>query len=196
VNKRRLYITLGVVAVLIAAVCVFSFIYPTHYPYNDRFVLGSTRDEIIAKYGEFWLEELNSQGELLEQNKTYYWQGQGVFNHIAPIIDTRLSKFSSITPNVSVRPKTDDDADVNAASLAEKLLENVSKKIELDKVVKKATVWSETCGTSFYKILWDSQGGNKIGEHQGKDIAVAFHHIVDHNRERIILLEQHLVFVF
>jgi len=114
--------------------------------------------------------DLNSQGELLEQNKTYYWQGQGVFNHIAPIIDTRLSKFSSITPNVSVRPKTDDDADVTAASLAEKLLENVSKKIALDKVVKKATVWSETCGTSFYKILWDSFGGNKIGEHHGKDV--------------------------
>ena len=114
--------------------------------------------------------DLNSQGELLEQNKTFYWQGQGVFNHIAPIIDTRLSKFSCVTPNVSVRPKTDDDADVTAASLAEKLLESVSKKIALDEVVKKVTVWSETCGTGFYKVVWDNQGGNKIGDHNGKEV--------------------------
>ena len=96
--------------------------------------------------------DLNSQGELLEQNKTFYWQGQNVFNHIAPIIDTRLSKFSCVTPNVSVRPKTDDDSDVAGASLAEKLLESTIKKIELNEVVKKVTVWSETCGTGFYKI--------------------------------------------
>ena len=48
--------------------------------------------------------------------------------------------------------------------------ENASKKISLNKVVQKATVWSETCGTSFYKILWDSFGGNKIGEHKGQDV--------------------------
>ena len=114
--------------------------------------------------------DLNSQGELLEQNKTFYWQGQNVFNHIAPIIDTRLSKFSCVTPNVSVRPKTDDDSDVAGASLAEKLLESTIKKIELNEVVKKVTVWSETCGTGFYKILWDNQGGNKVGVHNGKDV--------------------------
>lgn len=114
--------------------------------------------------------DLNSQGELLEQNKTFYWQGQNVFNHIAPIIDTRLSKFSCVTPNVSVRPKTDDDRDVAGASLAEKLLESTIKKIQLNEVVKKVTVWSETCGTGFYKILWDNKGGNKIGVHDGKDV--------------------------
>lgn len=114
--------------------------------------------------------DLNSQGELLEQNKTFYWQGQNVFNHIAPIIDTRLSKFSCVTPNVSVRPRTDEDSDVAGASLAEKLLESTIKKIQLNEVVKKVTVWSETCGTGFYKILWDAQGGNKIGTHDGKDV--------------------------
>ena len=114
--------------------------------------------------------DLNSRGELLEEGKTFYWQGQGVFNHIAPIIDSRLSKFSCVTPNVSVRPKTDEDADVNSASLAEKLLESSFKKIGLTEVVKKATVWSETCGTGFYKILWDSYGGNKVGMHEGKEV--------------------------
>lgn len=114
--------------------------------------------------------DVSAQGEILEEGKTFYWQGRGVYNHIAPIIDTRLAKFSYISPTVSVRPKTDDDKDVESASLAEKLLENAFKKTKLHEVVKKATVWSETCGTSFYKIIWNSDGGNLLGESDGKPV--------------------------
>lgn len=114
--------------------------------------------------------EVDARCELTEQSKTFYWQGKEVFNHIAPIINSRLSKFSCITPTVSVRPETDDDKDVAAASFAEKLLESAYKKTHLHDKVKKTTVWSETCGTGFYKIIWDSQGGNKIGSSNGKDV--------------------------
>lgn len=114
--------------------------------------------------------DVNSKGEILEENKAFYWQGQNVFNHIAPIIDTRLAKFSCIAPTVSVRPKTDDDMDVAGASVAEKLLESVLKKNNMKEVVDKATVWSETCGTAFYKVVWDEKGGNKIGECNGNEI--------------------------
>ena len=114
--------------------------------------------------------DVNAQGELLEENKTFYWQGQNVYNHIAPIIDTRLAKFSYIQPNVSVRPRTDDDKDVESANLAEKLLENAFKKTKLHEVVKKATVWSESCGTSFYKVIWNANGGNLIGVSDGKNV--------------------------
>ena len=114
--------------------------------------------------------DVSAQGELLEEGKEFYWQGRGVYNHIAPIIDTRLAKFSYVAPTVSVRPKTDDDKDVESASLAEKLLENAFKKTNLHDVVKKATVWSETCGTSFYKIIWNSNGGSLLGNSDGKDV--------------------------
>ncbi len=114
--------------------------------------------------------DVNAQGELLEESKTFYWQGRGVYNHIAPIIDTRLAKFSYIQPSVSVRPRTDDDKDVESANLAEKLLENAFKKTNFHDVVKKATVWSETCGTSFYKVIWNSNGGNLIGVNDGKNV--------------------------
>ncbi len=114
--------------------------------------------------------DVSAHGELLEEGKTFYWQGQGVYNHIAPIVDTRLAKFSYISPTVSVRPKTDDDKDVESASVAEKLLENAFKKTRLHEVVKKATVWSETCGTSFYKVIWNTDGGNLIGTNGGKNV--------------------------
>lgn len=114
--------------------------------------------------------DLNAKGDILEENKTFYWQGQGVFNHIAPIIDTRLAKFSNIKPSVSVRPKTDDDADVASATLAEKLMESAYKSTNLHQIVEKTTVWSETCGTGFYKIIWNNSGGNKIGTCDGKEV--------------------------
>lgn len=114
--------------------------------------------------------DLNSRGEILDDGKTFYWQNRGVYNHIAPILDTRLSKFASVEPTISVRPKTDDDVDVAAASLAEKLIENAVKNTKLYEVVKKVTVWSETCGTGFYKIIWNAYGGNKIGSSDGQDV--------------------------
>ena len=114
--------------------------------------------------------KVDSRGELTEQDKTFYWQGREVFNHIAPIINSRLSKFSCITPTVSVRPETDDDKDVAAASFAEKLLESAFKKTNIHDIVKKTTIWSETCGTGFYKIIWNVNGGNKIGSSNGTDV--------------------------
>ncbi len=107
---------------------------------------------------------LNNMGEIEGEGKNFYWQNRGVYNHIAPIIDSRQAKFSRIETTVSVRPKTDDDKDVSAASLSEKLIESAFKKNDLSSVTKKVTTWSETCGTGFYKIIWDNHGGNRLGE--------------------------------
>lgn len=114
--------------------------------------------------------DLNSRGEILVDDKSFYWQNRGVYNHIAPIIDTRLAKLSIVSPTIAVRPKTDDDMDVASASLAEKLVESAFKATKLNTIVESATVWSETCGTGFYKILWDANGGNKVGCADGKDV--------------------------
>ena len=114
--------------------------------------------------------DVNSRGEIVDENKEFFWQSRRVFNHIAPLIDSRLAKFSRIAPDVSIRPKTDDDVDVNAASLAEKLISWAFKKSEVESVIRKATVWSETCGTGFYKVVWDNRGGNQVGEFNGGSV--------------------------
>ena len=114
--------------------------------------------------------DINSRGEIENESKVFYWQNRAVFNHIAPLIDARTSKFSRLNANVSVRPKSDDDKDVAGASLAEKLIATAFEKVEFDKVVKKVTMWSETCGTGFYKVLWNNQGGNQIGEVNGNKV--------------------------
>ena len=114
--------------------------------------------------------KINAQGELADDGKTFYWQNRGVYNHIAPILESRLAKFSTVLPNVSVRPKSDDDKDVAGAVMAEKLIAETFKKCDLTSVAKKVTVWSETCGSGFYKVVWNENSGNKVGELDGREI--------------------------
>ncbi|MBO7345628.1 MAG: hypothetical protein J6U92_06805 [Clostridia bacterium] len=112
----------------------------------------------------------NARGDIQDSGKEFYWQNREVYNHIAPIIDTRLAKFSSVSPAVSVRPKSDNDEDVAGASLAEKLIAESFKKCDFTAVSKRVTAWSETCGTGFYKVIWNEKSGNKVGEIDGKEI--------------------------
>jgi hypothetical protein len=114
--------------------------------------------------------DVNSRGEIINENKEFFWQSRRVYNHIAPLVDSRLAKFSRISPEVSIRPRTDDDADVNAASLAEKLISWAFKKCDFDNVIRKVTAWSEACGTAFYKVVWNNRGGNVIGELDGENV--------------------------
>jgi len=114
--------------------------------------------------------DLNSRGEIESENKSFYWQNRGVFNHIAPILDSRMAKFSRISSDVSVRPKSDDDKDVENAMVAEKFLAHAFKNCDFDGVARKVTAWSETCGTGFYKVVWNNQAGNLLGNLDGKEV--------------------------
>ena len=114
--------------------------------------------------------DVNSNGEIYGEDKTFFWQNRRVFNHIAPVIETRLAKFSRITPTVFVRPKSDDDSDIEKANLAEKFIDGVFKRSSLEEIVRKVNTWSEACGTAFYKIVWDNSAGSIVGELDGQDV--------------------------
>lgn len=114
--------------------------------------------------------EINPCGEICEEEKDYRWQGRNVYNHIAPIVETRTSKLSRVRPVMSVRAASGEESDVKAAKLAGMLLNSTFSRLEMDDVIYKATLWSETLGTSFYKVVWDNQSGKKIGEINGSEI--------------------------
>ncbi len=114
--------------------------------------------------------DLNLRGEIEDESADYFWQRREVFNHLAPIMETRLARFSRITPVISVRPASDDDDDVSGAAIAEKLIVAAFEKANVSGEVRKATVWSETCGSGFYKVLWDENGGAMVGEADGREV--------------------------
>ncbi len=57
-SKKEITILFSVIAsavlIVVTAVSLFNYTYPTFYPYKDREIIGSTPEEIEAKYGEFW----------------------------------------------------------------------------------------------------------------------------------------------
>lgn len=66
--------------------------------------------------------DLDAAGEIKEEDKDFYWQTRRVFNHIAPIVDTRLSKLSRIRPALVVRAASEDESDRHSAALASGIL--------------------------------------------------------------------------
>lgn len=109
-------------------------------------------------------------GFVREMDKQYFWQEREVFNHIAPIIDIRLSKLAKIKPKMQVLPATNEE-DLYTAKVGKKILDSVSNKMNLSAKINQATKWSEICGTSFYKISWNSNLGQVVAlEEDGKKI--------------------------
>ena len=111
--------------------------------------------------------EISPTGDVLEEENYYYWQNRNVYNHIAPIIETRLAKLSRVRPNMSVRAAGGEDSDLKSAKVASDVLKATAGRIGLDTIISKATLWSETLGTSFYKVLWNANKGKNLGEIDG-----------------------------
>lgn len=63
---------------------------------------------------------IDPKGELADEGKDYLWQGREVYNHIAPIVEARLSKFLRVRPSLAVRPENSDADEITNARLAEK----------------------------------------------------------------------------
>ena len=105
---------------------------------------------------------INVLGDMEEYDKRYFWQEKEVFNHIAPIIDARLSKLGAIRPKMNVLPASSEEKDLKVARLSRDILKGAYQKLELNKLIIRATEWSEITGTSFYKIVWNSNLGKAI----------------------------------
>ena len=101
-------------------------------------------------------------GGVEDEDKQFYWQSRRVFNHIAPMVDARVAKLEKRRPELKVRAFSDEDSDVKAANLATGVLKYVRERIGLDSVISKACVWSETCGSAFYKVVWEAKGGRQV----------------------------------
>lgn len=62
--KKKLIIISAVFIILLTFICVFKYYHPTHFAYNDRFIIGNTEEKIIEKYGEFYYSHTNNDGEI------------------------------------------------------------------------------------------------------------------------------------
>jgi len=111
--------------------------------------------------------DISPSGEIEEDEKLYYWQSRRAFNHIAPIMDERMAKLTKLQPKILASPFSDEEEDCILAKIAQGIIDGVERKCDMSDVINRATVWSEVCGTAFYKIAWDGDAGRKIGVDEG-----------------------------
>ncbi len=101
-------------------------------------------------------------GGIVQEDKQFYWQSRRVFNHIAPAVDSRIAKLEKLHTDLKVKAFSDEEGDVKASKLATGVLKYVHDRIGFWDTVSRATVWAETCGSAFYKIVWDELGGRQV----------------------------------
>lgn len=99
---------------------------------------------------------ISPRGAIEQEEKYYFWQEKQVYNHIAPIVETRLARLNRVRPKPVARPFSNSDKDIASAKLSTKILDSVHDKTRLDEIITEVTSWSEVCGTAFYKIAWDN----------------------------------------
>lgn len=102
---------------------------------------------------------ISANNNLGDYDKQYFWQEKEVFNHIAPMVETRISKITRLNPEIDVMPASTDIADLKSAKLSKEIFKSVANRLDLPSLSKYASTWCEICGTAFYKISWNSEAG-------------------------------------
>ena len=62
--KKKIMIIFASCVLIVLSICAFKYYHPTHFAYNDRFIIGNTQDNIVEKYGEFYGIHTNDDGEI------------------------------------------------------------------------------------------------------------------------------------
>ena len=102
-------------------------------------------------------------GNTCNFNKEYDWQENQVYNYIASMYESRLAKLARVRPQMTVLPSTSEEKDIKSAKVSKSILKSVEHKLNLSRIIAKATKWSELCGTAFYKVVWNTENGRTIG---------------------------------
>lgn len=125
--------------------------FETTWQLNINFLLGNQYSYI------------NGNNDIVSEKKQYFWQEREVYNHIAPIVDLRISKLTKVKPSLTVLPFSDDPKDIACAKVSKNLIKSVCYDLNMSSIISEATMWSEITGTSFYKVSWNNRKGRFVG---------------------------------
>ncbi len=86
-----------------------------------------------------------------------YWRVRAVFNYTKPVVRREMAKLNSSRPSVNVLPASTEDRDIFAAQAGEEIWESTYRRKVLADTFRRATFWSQTCGTGFVKTNWNPE---------------------------------------
>lgn len=90
-------------------------------------------------------------------------------NRITPVVTSRVSRKTKNRPMFSATPQGADDKAVDAARVAERVLENDWVEMKLQGKLFAALLWADICANGFLKIYWDSTKGDRVQFLSGPD---------------------------
>jgi len=90
-------------------------------------------------------------------------------NRITPVITSRVSRKTKNRPMFSATPQTADDSAIDAARVAERVLENDWVELKLQNKLFAALLWADICANGFLKVFWDKSKGEKTQYLAGPD---------------------------
>ena len=92
-----------------------------------------------------------------------------VDNRIQPAVRTEVAKMTKQRPVFTVTPRTGDQIDVEAAQVAEQILEYEWTHLSMRDKLNRALLWSRVCGSGFLKVTWDPNQGDGFEALVGPD---------------------------
>ncbi len=98
-------------------------------------------------------------GNVEELRPVYDYEERGVFNKIAPLMETRLANLKGVKFDVAVKPFSDESEDHDKAEVESKLLRYIYKRDCFDEKKNTLLEWSEITGTAFVLSGWNSRAG-------------------------------------
>ena len=114
--------------------------------------------------------ETGVNNQIENDEKRFFWEEKKVYNHIAGLLEVRQSKLCSNKPTISVVPASSDSQDMATARICQSICQALWNKDNLSKLITKGTNWSESCGTVFYKITWNSELGDVLIDEKGAEV--------------------------
>lgn len=102
------------------------------------------------------------RGELEDYDPPFDYMERGVYNRIAPLIETRIANFKSLDFSMEVYPATAELSDYEKSLVATRLLRQTQYKCDFLQKKDSLILWSELCGTAFLLSWWDKEKGDAI----------------------------------
>ncbi len=102
------------------------------------------------------------RGELEDYEPPYDYMERGVYNRIAPLVETRIANFKSLDFSMAVHPATSEMSDYEKSLVATRLLTQTQYKCSFPSKKDSLILWSELCGTAFLLSWWDAQKGDTV----------------------------------
>lgn len=113
--------------------------------------------------------EITPVGDIEQYGKQYFWQEREVYNHVASIVEARLSKLNRLKCAVSVRPFSSDEGDVYTAKLSTQIIKALCEENNVPALLNQASTWSEVTGSCFFKTVWSADKGRTVGSSKTKN---------------------------